>query len=123
VRLFDGRTADRRSAPRLFRVAHVQERDTNAVRHEVTGWTNLDDAVLRDGPMLVDHPSQEGFEELRIDIAHRKHTRSAAEGDRRVGDLDPGHERNALCNRHIERDVGVEQDVLRLPRILRRPDV
>ena len=120
VRLPHGRSGDRRAAPRLLWVAHVQERHTDTVRREVTGWTNLDHAVLGYGSVLVDHLSQEGFEELRIDIPHRKHACGAAEGDRRVWDLDPGMTERAL-NRHIERDVGVAQDVLRLPRILRPP--
>lgn len=52
-----GRSADRRAAPSLLRVAHVEERHTDSVRCEVTGWTNLDHAVVGDGPVLLDQPS------------------------------------------------------------------
>ena len=68
---FRGRSADRHATPRLLRVAHVQERYADAVRDKVTGWTNFEHAVFGEGPVLVDHSSHEGFEELRIELAHR----------------------------------------------------
>ena len=54
----DAPLAHRCAATRLRRVAHVQQGYTDAVRREVTGWANLDDAVLVYGPAVFDHSSQ-----------------------------------------------------------------